>query len=52
MGGPIPLELDHIDGCRSNNQLQNLRLLCPNCHALTPTYRSKRRIGLTPSMRP
>lgn len=38
---PIPLELDHIDGDSSNNTLQNLRLLCPNCHAFTPTYRGK-----------
>lgn len=40
-GGNIPLELDHIDGDRTNNELQNLRLLCPNCHAMTPTYRAK-----------
>lgn len=39
--GLIPLELDHIDGNNSNNELTNLRLLCPNCHALTPTYRGK-----------
>jgi hypothetical protein len=37
-GGPIPLQLDHIDGDRTNNELSNLRLLCPNCHALTDTY--------------
>ena len=36
--GPIPLQLDHIDGDRSNNELPNLRVLCPNCHALTDTY--------------
>ena len=36
---PIPLELDHIDGNHDNNNLDNLRLLCPNCHAQTPTYR-------------
>lgn len=41
LGGPIPLELDHIDGKSNNNSLENLRLLCPNCHALTPTYRGK-----------
>lgn len=40
---PIPLELDHIDGNPLNNTLLNLRLLCPNCHALTPTYRGKNR---------
>jgi hypothetical protein len=38
LGGPIPLQLDHIDGDRRNNELKNLRLLCPNCHALTDTY--------------
>jgi hypothetical protein len=41
LGSPIPLELDHIDGDRTNNLLENLRVLCPNCHSLTPTYRGK-----------
>lgn len=34
--GNIPLELHHVDGDRFNNQLENLKLLCPNCHALEP----------------
>ena len=40
-GEPIPLELDHRNGDRWDNRLENLRLLCPNCHALTPTYRGR-----------
>lgn len=42
-GKPIPLELDHIDGNSKDNALKNLRILCPNCHAQTPTYRGKNR---------
>ena len=38
---PIPLELDHINGTNNDNRIENLRLLCPNCHALTETYRGK-----------
>ena len=40
-GGLISLEIDHIDGDNHNNELSNLRYLCPNCHALTETYRGK-----------
>jgi len=36
----VPLEVDHIDGDHNNNRPENLRLLCPNCHSLTPTYRA------------
>ena len=38
---PIPLELHHKDGDRHNNVLENYELLCPNCHALTESYRGK-----------
>jgi 5-methylcytosine-specific restriction endonuclease McrA len=46
MGQLIPIELHHIDGNRFNNNLENLQLLCPNCHALTPNYSCKKRDGL------
>jgi len=36
-----PLEIDHIDGIADNNTSKNLRILCPNCHALTPTYKNR-----------
>ena len=36
----VPLEIDHIDGNSENNSEKNLRLLCPNCHALTPFYKN------------
>lgn len=39
--GIISLEIDHIDGDNTNNEVSNLRYLCPNCHALTETYRGK-----------
>jgi hypothetical protein len=38
----IPLELDHINGDSTDNRIENLRILCPNCHALTETYRGKK----------
>lgn len=39
--GRIPLELDHINGCVTDNRLINLRILCPNCHSLKPTHRGR-----------
>ena len=40
-GHPVPLELEHKNGNPQDNSLDNLTLLCPNCHALTATYRGK-----------
>ncbi len=39
--GRIPVELDHINGVHIDNRLDNLRVLCPNCHSLQPTHRGK-----------
>ncbi len=38
----IPLELHHINGNNKDNSLNNLQLLCPNCHALTDNYRNRK----------
>lgn len=40
-GLTIPIELEHIDGNSQNNSLDNVELLCPNCHAQTSTYKGK-----------
>lgn len=38
--GKVPLELHHIDGNYLNNNINNLQILCPNCHSLTPNYKA------------
>ncbi len=38
--GKVPIQLEHIDGDFENNHIDNLKLLCPNCHSLTPTFGS------------
>lgn len=39
--GRVPVELDHINGDHHDNRIENLRILCPNCHSLQTTHRGK-----------
>lgn len=41
-GKRLPMEVDHIDGNNKNNNIDNLKILCPNCHSQTPTWRKKK----------
>jgi hypothetical protein len=40
-GKELQLELHHVDGNRNNHSLDNLMLLCPNCHSQTDTFRAR-----------
>jgi predicted nucleic acid-binding Zn ribbon protein len=42
-GDPLTLTLDHRDGDPYNNAIENLRMLCPNCHSQTPSYAGRNR---------
>lgn len=43
-GQPIPLEVHHKDKNKHNNNLNNLKLLCPNCHSMTETFSFKQKV--------
>lgn len=45
MGSKIPLEIHHIDGDRTNNKNDNLKLCCCNCHALTSNWRKQKQMS-------
>lgn len=45
-GELLPVELDHINGVSTDHRFENLRLLCCNCHALTPTWRGRKRAAV------
>lgn len=42
LDSPISLEVHHINGDRTDNRLENLQALCPNCHSFTDNYRNKK----------
>ena len=41
MGEPIALELHHVNGVKDDLRIENLQILCPNCHAFTDNYRGR-----------
>lgn len=42
---PITLQIDHINGVNNDNRIENLRILCPNCHSQTPTFTGRKNKG-------
>lgn len=43
LGKPIVLQLEHINGVGNDNRIENLTILCPNCHSQTPTFCGRNR---------
>ena len=48
-GRPLSMQLDHINGARGDHRVENLRMLCPNCHSQTETFGSRNRKGTGPN---
>ena len=48
-GENLVLQIDHRNGDSTDNRVDNLRLLCPNCHTQTPTYGNRKRDVLCPA---
>ena len=51
-GKILSLHLDHINGVNDDNRIENLRLLCPNCHSQTETYAGKNKIRIPDNLCP
>ena len=43
-GKPLSIQIDHVNGIRDDHRLENLRMLCPNCHSQTETFAARNRL--------
>lgn len=50
LGKPLTIELDHVNGVHDDHRLENLRMLCPNCHSQTSTYRGRNKRQKRPAI--